>query len=357
VNALTVIRAAMAVFAAVASARCAELSVPASTAAPGTRILLPVSFSSQSSSVTAIQFDLQFDSTVLSLCATAGEGARISKKTLYLWDLAAGQRRFLIVGRNSDTVSDGALVNLVASLSSSAPGGVYPLRLLNVVATDPSAEAVTVNAVSGAITVPGNPSEVTLLFGDGAGPALSPSPRACPTFSSPDVANVLFDGIPAPLLYAAPNQGGAVDPYVIQHTWSQSEAHLPLSVAETAPSIFTLDGSGVGPGAILNEDYSVNSPSNPAEKGTVIRLFAKAGRTDVPGIDGQITGLPMPTVSVQIGGLVAEVLYAGAAPGLVDGVMQVSCMVPLDAPSGSAVPVMLYAGKTRSPAGVTLTIH
>jgi uncharacterized protein (TIGR03437 family) len=122
-----------------------------------------------------------------------------------------------------------------------------------------------------------------------------------------------------------------------------------------------MDGSGAGQGAILNQNSTVNSPSNPAAKGSIIIVFATgAGQTDPGGTDGQLAGDPLPIpllpVSVQIGGLDAKVLYAGAAPGLVAGVLQVNCVAPLDSPSGYAVPIVLSVGKTSSPAGVTVAI-
>jgi Cohesin domain len=351
---MTFLQAGTAIFAVITAANCAQLSLPASAAAPGGGILLPVTFASQSSSITAIQFDLQYDSTALSLCATAGESARASKKTVYLWELAPGQRRFLIVGHNSEAIVDGALIDLFVSLSSTAPDGVYALTPVNVVATDPSAQAVTLNAAAGSIAVQGAARQVLTLTGNAVAPALPSLPRSCPAFSSQVGANVLFDGIPAPLLYAASDHSSG-----ISHGLS---AHLPIPVAAEVPSIFTLDGSGVGPGAILNRDYSVNSPSNPAERGAVVRVFANGlGRTNSGSFDGQAAGDSLPetplTISVQIAGGAAQVLYAGAAPGLVDGVLQVNCIVPLDSPPGDAVPILLYAGKTRSPAGVTLAIR
>jgi uncharacterized protein (TIGR03437 family) len=51
------------------------------------------------------------------------------------------------------------------------------------------------------------------------------------------------------------------------------------------------------------------------------------------------------------------VLYAGAAPGAVAGVLQVNCTVPLDSPSGYTVPITLSVGITSSPAGVTIAIN
>jgi hypothetical protein len=118
-----------------------------------------------------------------------------------------------------------------------------------------------------------------------------------------------FDGTPAPLLYGAPSQINAIVPFGLSTTTTtqvevfsqgQAIARLPLSVVTAVPAIFTLDSSGVGPGAILNQDSSVNSPSNPAEKGSVVSVFATgAGQTDPPSVDGQVAGaiLPPPFVA------------------------------------------------------------
>jgi uncharacterized protein (TIGR03437 family) len=383
------------IFGALTAANCARLSLPTTTAPPATSLLLPVSFASQSASVTGIQFDLQYDSSTLSLSATVGDTARTSGKTLYFEDLAPGQRRFVIVGLSQDPFADGTLINLFANVSSSATGGTYPLKLLNVVATDSSAHAVTVKPVDGSITVQGTagsgsrlqpdgvlngasllpgavaPGEIVTLLGAGIGPSSPQQPSQSPTSTTLDGTSVLFDETPAPLLYAAPNQVNVIAPYALQNEAStqvqitqagQPVAQLLISVIASAPAIFTVDGSGVGPGAVLDQDYTLNSPSNPAEKGSVVMLFATgAGQTDPPGADGQITGdtpsKPVLPVSVQIGGLEARVLYAGAAPGMVAGMLQVNCKVPMESPSGYAVSIVLSVGTTSSQAGVTLAIQ
>ena len=89
-----------------------------------------------------------------------------------------------------------------------------------------------------------------------------------------------------------------------------------------------MDGSGVGQGAILNQNSTVNSPSTPAEKGSIIVAFATgAGQTDPGGADGQIAGdtLPKPVLPVSV--------KMGARPryftrerhqGMVAGVLQVN---------------------------------
>jgi len=61
-------------------------------------------------------------------------------------------------------------------------------------------------------------------------------------------------------------------------------------------------------------------------------------------------------VTVSIGGQPAQVLYAGAAPGLVAGVMQVNVRIP-DGIGTGVVPVILQVGGAASPTGVTLNVQ
>jgi uncharacterized protein (TIGR03437 family) len=52
----------------------------------------------------------------------------------------------------------------------------------------------------------------------------------------------------------------------------------------------------------------------------------------------------------------ARVLYAGAAPGLVSGVLQVNVQVPQQVTAGAAVPVVLKVGEAESQAQVTMAV-
>ena len=81
------------------------------------------------------------------------------------------------------------------------------------------------------------------------------------------------------------------------------------------------------------------------------------GQTLPAGVDGKVAGsspLPKPTapVTAQLGGppgvgTDAQVQYAGAAPGLVAGVMQINLVIPTDAPSGD-VPLYFSVGNANS---------
>jgi uncharacterized protein (TIGR03437 family) len=52
-----------------------------------------------------------------------------------------------------------------------------------------------------------------------------------------------------------------------------------------------------------------------------------------------------------------QVLYAGNAPGLVEGVIQIDALIPDDAPIGPAVPISIKIGDSYSQANVTVAIR
>lgn len=218
------------------------------------------------------------------------------------------------------------------------------------------------------------PGEIIAIFGNGIGPndPASLQLSADGQFITTVLSNtrVLFDNTPAPLIYVSSTQIVAIVPYKIagQTVTTMTVEYLgipsspvQLDVGLSAPGLFTQDSSGSGQGAILNQDLSGNSPDNPAEKDSVVVLYATGeGQTGPPGVDGKLGGPtpPKPTqkVTAQIGGLDATVQYAGGAQGLTAGVMQVNVLVPLETPSG-AVSVVLKVGNATSQANVTLNVR
>ena len=377
--------ASLALFIGSTAAFASQLVLPRQSAASGASIIGQVTFASQASSVSGVQFDVQYDNAAMNLAATLSGPVGTSGKSLYAVDLAPNKKRFLIIGLNQNLIPDGTLINLSVSIGLNAVGGTYALTLSNICGTDPSGHAATVTGTDGTVTVntgstaklqpngvvnagsflpgPVAPGELVTLIGSGIGPASSQVPSGSPSSTILGGTSVFFDGTAAPLLYAASNQINAIVPFSVSGETAtqltvtaqgQTIAAVVQSVAAAAPGVFTLDSTGTGPGAILNQDLSVNSPSNPAVQGSFIAVFATgAGQTNPPGVDGQITGAVLPTpllrVSVQIGGLDAKALYAGAAPGLIAGVIQVNALIPPGAPSGSAVPIVLTVGQSKQP--------
>jgi len=135
-----------------------------------------------------------------------------------------------------------------------------------------------------------------------------------------------------------------------------------VRVIDSSPGIFQVPNAS-GQGAILNQDTSPNSVTNPAAAGSVVSIFATGeGQTDPLGLDGVLNAnaLPLPKpvdkVSVEINGEPAEVTYAGGAPGQVAGMFQVNARIPADVPAGTAVPVTITVGTATSQSGVTLAV-
>jgi uncharacterized protein (TIGR03437 family) len=229
-----------------------------------------------------------------------------------------------------------------------------------------------VNAASylGASVAPG---ELVTIFGARLGP--------------PDVTNlqfdasglvatelsgtqIFFDGVSAPVVYTSSNQVSAIVPFgtsgsdiLVQTIYlGQISDSFPVAVTPAAPAIFSFDSSGGGAGAILNEDGSSNAEDNPADRGSIIALYATgAGQMDPAGQDGKVTSdAPYPKiflpVQVFIDNQPAEVIYSGAAPGLLQGIVQINARVPMTASKGD-VTITIQVGDAISPNTITLTLR
>jgi trimeric autotransporter adhesin len=217
-----------------------------------------------------------------------------------------------------------------------------------------------------------SPGEIITIYGpagpyETAGLTVGASGKVVTSLAG---ATVLFDGKPGPLIYASPTQLNVMVPYEIASEASTTISLAYGSVASTAwsvpvtpsvPGIFTIAGDGVGPGAVLNQDNSVNSASNPAAQGSVVQIYATGeGQTSPPGVTGSVTQLsaktPLLTVTATIGGVDALVQYAGSAPDSVAGLLQVNATVPQGIAPGSAVPITVSIGGVPSQSGVTIAV-
>jgi uncharacterized protein (TIGR03437 family) len=183
--------------------------------------------------------------------------------------------------------------------------------------------------------------------------------------ASPAQAQVWFDRLPGTVLLAYESQINVIAPFGLQagsqvnvQVWHAGipSAKIPMRVAAAAPALFTRDGSGRGPVAVINQNGGINTPSSP---GSVITLFGTGGGLS-PGVkDGRLARSAeelSETVRITIGGRDVKVLYAGTAPQLPYGVFQVNAQLPQDLGAGAASVVVTVSG-VESPAGVTLEIR
>jgi uncharacterized protein (TIGR03437 family) len=278
-------------------------------------------------------------------------------------------------GKNSD---DGVLSvpsRLVQpwAVAVDARGAVYIADENNIRRLDPIAPRYVLQAVTnGASNAQGPiaPGEIIVLWGAGIGPQnIEQAQNTGQTIYTLRSGTVHVNGVPAPTIYAQDNQVAAVVPNGLRSgdaaritvTYlGPTTAEFVLPIAPAGPAIFTLDSTGTGPAAALNQDNSVNSAAVPASAGDVITLFATGeGETTPASTDGRVAAAPLPKpvlpVSVTIGGKPAQVQYGGSAPGTV-GLLQVNAVVPSGLAPG-VNEVILQVGSYRSQAGVTIAVH
>jgi uncharacterized protein (TIGR03437 family) len=227
--------------------------------------------------------------------------------------------------------------------------------------------------VAGAVS----PGEIVTLYGVNIGPATAVGfqVNADGTYAkSLGGTQVLFDGVPAGLTYVSAVQVNAVAPYgLAASTTTQVQvayqgvpsnaASVPVQAAH--PGLFTVDASGFGAGAILNQDSSLNGGLNPAARGSVVMIYCTGGGvTNPPSVDATITPAPPPLyllktspVSVTIGGIAATVSYSGAAPSQIAGLTQINAQVPAGVTPGTKVPVIVTIGTWQSQSGVTMAVQ
>lgn len=217
------------------------------------------------------------------------------------------------------------------------------------------------------------PGEIITVFGANLGPAQLAGATLDKDGKLATKAGgfrVMFDGVPAPIVYASRFQTSFVVPYeVAGSTDMQAEFDgVPardtrtFGVAESQPDLFAFDSSGRGQGVILNEDGSYNGPDNPAKRGSIVVLYGTGeGRLQPAPATGEIVGavLPKPVlpVAAKFGTVPGTVLYFGGVPGVVAGVFQTNVRIPRDAPVGDEVKVSVGVGDHWSSGAITVAIQ
>lgn len=268
------------------------------------------------------------------------------------------------------TLAVGTYSGTVVVSSSAIPGGDQSITVTLVVAAAgvPAIQSV----LNGASFAPGpvSPGEIISIFGSNMGP--TPGSGFAPLNGKIDVTlagtQVLFDNVPAPLIFVSSAQINAIVPYEVASLvgtatgtkvtvvrGAVASSPLLVAVAATSPAIFSTLQTGNGQGAILNQDLSPNTANNPAAKGSVVLIYGTGEGSLTPFVPtGTISGpsLPLPKpsadVSVTIGGVPATIQYAGEAPGLVAGVIQINATIPTDIGSGPQQVVLKIGSNSNS---------
>jgi uncharacterized protein (TIGR03437 family) len=353
--------------------RATVLTLGSAVVRSGQVTIAALSFASEGQAVSGVQFEIEWAAPLV-IAVAAGGQIRASAKTLYTAMPSRNAQRLLITGLNATEIRDGDLLRCFLSVLPGSTAGTAHVTFKNVVATSPAGDAVSVRADSAIVSIESAtsaatfPSEAILNAA-----SLEPGPL-CPgeiitILGAPDVSFVLINGTPAAILYAGIGQINAVIPFgldmahnarIDMKTDTRSVGSASASIAPTAPAVFTQAGTGIGAGAILNQDYSVNSFDNPAAADSILMVYgAGFGAVNPPTADGHISIGPAATtlpVTATIAGVPADVTYAGAAPGLIAGVAQINVRVPKGLPPNPSAPILLSVGGVTTAAGVTVAL-
>jgi uncharacterized protein (TIGR03437 family) len=278
------------------------------------------------------------------------------------------------------TLAPGTYSGKVDVSSSAIPGGDQIVTVNLTVTAGPTPVISSVTNAGSLQPGPIAPGEIITIFGTNIGPAIPSTGTGFQPTASGTVpttlggATVTINNVAAPLIFVSPTQINAIVPYEVASSSTATvtvqlngatSANFQVNVVPTAPSIFTLNASGNGPAAIVNQNQTINGSSNPALKGTIISIYATGEGQLVPGVQtGCITGfavLPKPVatpVTVTIGGQPATpTTYAGEAPGEVCGLLQINATVPTNIGSGAQQVVLTIGNATNNQQNVTVFVQ
>ncbi len=278
-----------------------------------------------------------------------------------LWDgtwtprTAAAQATITVQAAESDTVAGMLQLAGAVAANTSTPiayaGGI-------------------VNAASGASAIA--PGAFIAIYGADFGATTSVA-SAYPFPALLGGTQVLLGGEPLPLYFTSSGQIDAIVPYDIapnsmQQVIVQNGAAVfgaaDSGVGVAQPGVFTQNQSGSGPGSILGQKVggnpALNTAANPASAGDYLWIYCTGLGTVTPsvaaGAAASTTTLSYTdnTVTVTVGGIDAQVTFAGLAPGYV-GLYQVNAIIPAGVTAGPSVPVVVSAAGAAS-APVTVAI-
>jgi uncharacterized protein (TIGR03437 family) len=306
----------------------------------------------------------------------------------FVFSKAAGTAATAVIGQPSLSASApdfDSTTGLATADSLFAPVGVFLDRMNTLYVGDTGNDrvaqflgaAAVVNDAHFLATVPVAPGSAAALFTD---PITSqtqvgtiPLPKTLAGFQV-----LINDTLVAPLYAVTPAQTNfqvpSATPLGTNRIAIESAATGELiagttfSVGSVEPGLFSLASSGAGPGAIFNQDGSINGASNAAPRGTVVSLFGTGQGPISPTVpDGQAAPsgplaytvtIPATTASacdsspqgicVAFGNSVlGTITFSGMAPGWV-GLWQINVQIPSNAPTGKAVSVEVVIGANPS---------
>jgi uncharacterized protein (TIGR03437 family) len=231
------------------------------------------------------------------------------------------------------------------------------------------------------------PGELVTLTGFGIGPDIGVVYQPDAQGNVPTQlggVQVLFDGVSVPILYAQSRQINAIAPVgsavngTRQVTVTYNNQQFGPAVAKAifgSPGIFRLQIGQSAQAVAINQDGTLNGPTNPAARGSVVAVWGTGyGQTNPPCLTGGLNVPDAEPLSPGMSALIAQpnlfgvqeqpVQYAGSAPTLVCGIVQINFQIPVDVAPGmfSFLPWIQFEDEntwtqSQPPIGATIAVE
>lgn len=217
------------------------------------------------------------------------------------------------------------------------------------------------------------PGMIAAMYSEGntnqfGGQATSAPAYVFPLPTTLNGVQILFNGSPVPLFYADPNQinfevpmaapqSGTAEVQVLEVATGRILGDATIQMNQAVPGIFTLTGDGSGTAAALNQDGTVNGPTNEAVQGSTITIFG-TGQGYVAGAPadgnpdtGQLQTARQPIVIMGFEEVPsANITYYGLAPEEV-GVWQLNIVIPDSVITTPTNPTQVIVEQDSVPSG------
>ncbi len=173
-----------------------------------------------------------------------------------------------------------------------------------------------------------------------------------------------------PLLFAGPGQINLQAPFdlptglamdVTVQRGAVLSAPVRLNVVPALPVLFTRNQQGTGQGIVLHSDQvTLAQAGTPAAAGEEVVIYCTGLGVVAPAVDAgnaassTVLSRVVNPVTVQIGGVAADVVFAGLAPGFA-GLYQVNARVPVGVAGDAVTLTVQVAGQSSPP--VTIAVR
>jgi uncharacterized protein (TIGR03437 family) len=270
-------------------------------------------------------------------------GSNFPSNATVAWNAAPLATKFVSTGQLTALVP-AALIAAVgtARVTVTGDGGTSNALTYTIVLAGPATRSAGVrNAASSLPAIA--PGTLIAIFGSNLATSTAQF-SAAPLPLSLGTTSVSINDTPAPLLYVSPGQVNAQVPYetkvgtakLVVTSNGVSSPAVNFEVAATGPGVFMQENKHLL--ALNLADGKLNGSQTPARPGQYVTAYLTGqGLVDPPVTTGDVApaspfSMPVALVQIKIGGSLADIQFAGMAPGYI-GLMQMNILIP-DVPPG-----------------------